>query len=282
MIGDTAEGLSSVRNAARVLKAFRSRERELSVAELSRRLDLGKSTVHRVLRTLLAEGLVEQDPQTSGYRLGIVTFELGEAVRVHLDLHAAAGPVLSALREQTRETSQVGVLDGTDVVYVDRLESPQALRLFTEMGRRVPVHCTSSGKVLLAHLDDESLARLLSAGPLTRFTPQTITDPSALRLEVARVRHRGWAEAVQEREIGVASIAAPVRDSQGTVVAAVSIGAPLVRLSPGVRRRLVPVIVDAGEAISRRLGWSEAASRGSAELAKVAGREHAPVHRKAG
>jgi DNA-binding IclR family transcriptional regulator len=254
-----AEGLSSVRNAARVLKAFRTRERELSVAELARRLELGKSTVHRVLRTLVAEGLVEQDPQTSGYRLGIVTFELGEAVRVHLDLHAAAGPVLTALREQTRETSQVGVLDGADVVYVDRTESPQALRLFTEMGRRVPVHCTSSGKVLLAWLDDEPLTQLLTAhAPLARLTPHTITDPAALRLEVARVRHRGWAEAVQEREVGVASIAAPVRDSSGTVVAAVSIGAPLVRLSPSVRRRLVPIIVDAGEAISRRLGWSEA------------------------
>jgi DNA-binding IclR family transcriptional regulator len=284
VIGDTNEGLSSVRNAARVLKAFRSRERELSVAELSRRLQLGKSTVHRVLRTLVAEGLVEQDPETSGYRLGIVTFELGEAVRVHLDLHAAAGPVLSALREQTRETSQVGVLDGTDVVYVDRLESPQALRLFTEMGRRVPVHCTSSGKVLLAHLDDDSLTRILSGSTLSRLTPHTISDPSALRLEVARVRHRGWAEAVQEREIGVASIAAPVRDSRGTVVAAVSIGAPLVRLNPAVRRRLVPVILDAGEAISRRLGWSEAASRvpSPAELAQLPANSHGGGQRKAG
>jgi DNA-binding IclR family transcriptional regulator len=275
MIGTTAAGLSSVRNAARVLKAFRTRERELSVAELARRLELGKSTVHRVLRTLVAEGLVEQDPQTSAYRLGIVTFELGEAVRVHLDLHAAAGPVLSALREQTRETSQVGVLDGTDVVYVDRLESPQALRLFSEMGRRVPVHCTSSGKVLLASLGDEPLARLLTQAPLTRLTPHTITDPAALRLEVARVRHRGWAEAVQEREVGLASIAAPVRDSSGAVVAAVSIGAPLVRLNPGVRRRLVPVILDAGEAISRRLGWSEAVSA-------FAGTAHRGAQRKAG
>ena len=135
-----SEGLSSVRNAARLLKVFRSREAEIGVSELARRLGLGKSTVHRLLTTLAGEGLIEQDPRTGGYRLGLVVFELGEAVKVHLDVHAAAGPVLASLREQTGESSQVGVLDGHEVVYVDRLESSQSLRLFTETGRRVPVH----------------------------------------------------------------------------------------------------------------------------------------------
>ena len=143
--------LSTVRNAARLLKVFLSREPELGVSELARRLGLGKSNVHRLLATLLTEGLVEQDPRTGGYRLGIVMFELGEAVKVHMDLHAAAGSVLVQLREQTGESAQVGVLDGYEVVYVDRMESSHSLRLFTETGRRVPVHCTSSGKVLLAY-----------------------------------------------------------------------------------------------------------------------------------
>src|SRR5262245_34827334 len=102
----TSEGLSSVGNAARLLKVFLSRERELGVSELARRLGLGKSTVHRLLATLASEGLIEQDPRTGGYRLGIVMFELGEAVRVHMDLHAATGPVLAALREETRESCQ--------------------------------------------------------------------------------------------------------------------------------------------------------------------------------
>ena len=131
----TPGGLSTVRNAARLLKVFRSREADLGVTELARRLGLGKSTVHRLLTTLVAEGLIEQDPRTGGYRLGIVMFELGEAVRVHLDLHAAVGQVLGELRAQTGESSQVGVLDGHEVVYVDRLESAHSLRLFTETGR---------------------------------------------------------------------------------------------------------------------------------------------------
>ncbi len=251
-----AEGLSSVRNAARLLKVFLSREEELGVSELARRLGLGKSTVHRLLTTLASEGLIEQDPTTGGYRLGLVVFELGEAVRVHLDLHSAAGPVLASLREQTRESSQVGVLDGHDVVYVDRLESSQSLRLFTETGRRVPVHCTSSGKVLLAHLPPERQAALLDSLDLVALTPHTVTDREVLETELARVRRRGWAEAVNEREIGVASVAAPIRDASGAVVAAISIGAPTVRLPAAQRRDLGAIVIDAGEAVGRRLGWS--------------------------
>jgi len=249
-------GLSTVRNAARLLKVFRSREADLGVSELARRLGLGKSTVHRMLTTLVAEGLIEQNPRTGGYRLGIVMFELGEAVRVHMDLHAAVGPVLGELRTQTGESSQVGVLDGHEVVYVDRMESAHSLRLFTETGRRVPVHCTSSGKVLLAYLPEARRQALLrAAAPLTALTPHTITDQSQLAAELDRVRRRGWAEAVNEREIGVASIAAPVRDISGEVVAAISIGVPLARCSVMALRRLAPVIMEAAEAASRRLGW---------------------------
>jgi Transcriptional regulator len=252
--------LSTVRNAARLLKAFLTREEALGVSELARRLDLGKSNVHRLLSTLVAEGLVEQDARTGGYRLGIVMFELGEAVKVHMDLHAAAGPVLAHLREQTGESSQVGVLDGDEVVYVDRLESAHSLRLFTETGRRVPAHCTSSGKVLLANLSDQDREAFLVRSPLPRLTPYTVVDPAALRDELASVRARGWAEAINEREIGVASIAAPIRDIHGDVVAAISIGAPVARFGAVPRRRFARALVEAGEAVSRRLGWSPEAT----------------------
>jgi DNA-binding IclR family transcriptional regulator len=251
-----AGGLSTVRNAARLLKVFRSREADLGVSELARRLGLGKSTVHRMLTTLVAEGLIEQNPRTGGYRLGIVMFELGQAVRVHMDLHAAVTPVLGELRAQTGESSQVGVLDGHEVVYVDRLESAHSLRLFTETGRRVPVHCTSSGKVLLAYLPEGRRKQVLSCTPLAALTPYTITDATRLAAELDMVRRRGWAEAINEREIGVASIAAPVRDASGEVVAAISIGVPLARCSVAALRRRAPVIAEAAEAASRRLGWS--------------------------
>jgi IclR family KDG regulon transcriptional repressor len=266
-----AGGLSTVRNAARLLKVFRSREADLGVSELARRLGLGKSTVHRMLTTLVAEGLIEQNPQTGGYRLGIVMFELGEAVRVHMDLHAAVGQVLGELRAQTGESSQVGVLDGHEVVYVDRLESAHSLRLFTETGRRVPVHCTSSGKVLLAYLPEARRRAVLQAAPLIAMTPHTITSAEQLAAELARVRRRGWAEAVNEREIGVASIAAPIRDISDEVVAAISIGVPLARCSVMALRRLAPTIVEAAEAASRRLGWSGEAPAASVAARKLGG-----------
>lgn len=248
--------LSSVRNSARLLKVFLSREPELGVSELARRLGLAKSNVHRLLTTLLSEGLIERDPHTGGYRLGIVVFELGEAVKVHMDLHAAAGPVLVKLREQTTESSQIGVLDGTDVVYVDRLESPHTLRLFTETGRRVPAHCTSSGKILLAFRPETEREQLLARCNLTALTPHTITGLDALRAELLAVRSRGWAEAVNEREIGVASVAAPITNVRGEVIAAISIGAPFARFGAAVRRRHAGAVVEAGEAVSRRLGWT--------------------------
>jgi DNA-binding IclR family transcriptional regulator len=247
--------LATVTNAARLLKAFRTREATLGVSELARRLGLHKSVVHRLLVTLAGEGMIEQDPHTGGYRLGVVMVELGEAVKVHMDLHAAAGPVLAHLRDETGETCQIGVLDGVEVVYVDRLESAHSLRLFTETGRRVPAHCTSSGKVLLAHLPEAEREDRL-AGPFAALTPHTLVEPGTLRDELATVRARGWAEAVDEREIGIASIAAPVRDRYGDIVAALSIGAPGARFGDAARRRHARSLVEAGEAISRRLGWS--------------------------
>ncbi len=253
--------LSTVRNAARLLKAFLSREQEIGVSELARRLGLGKSNVHRLLSTLVAEGLVEQDARTGGYRLGIAMVELGEAVRVHMALHAAAGPVLILLREQTGESAQVGVLDGDEVVYVDRMESAHSLRLFTETGRRVPAHCTSSGRVLIAFRPEPQREAFLTRTELLPLAPQTITDRARLRDELSRIRRCGYAEEINELEIGVVSIAAPVRDLHGDVVAAISIGAPVARSGAASRRRFARAVVEAGEAVSRRLGWSPETAR---------------------
>lgn len=248
--------LSTVRNAARLLKTFLPHEEELGVSELSRRLGIGKSSVHRLLATLLSEGLVERDPRTGRYRLGIVMFELGEAVRVHMDLHAAAGAALITLREQTGESVQVAVLDVPDVVYVDRMESPHTFRLYADTGRRAPLHCTSSGKLLLAYRPDREQADYLANTRLEPVTRHTITDAELLRHELTAIRRRGWAETINERQIGLASVAAPIRDLTGEVVAAIGVGAPLSRFRGITRRRLAHAAVEAGEAASRRLGCS--------------------------
>lgn len=255
--------LSSVRNAARLLKEFGRGDREIGVTEVSRRLGIGKSTAHRLLSTLADERLLEQDPLTGAYRLGLAMYELGASVALHTDLHEACSPVLDQLRNATRETVQVAVLDGREVVYIERRESPQTLRLFGRVGHRNSAHCTSTGKVLLAALSPEDLETTLRGWRLERKTPYTITDPRALRSGLEEVRHRGWAENVGESELGAASIAAAIRNERGDVVAALSIVGPVQRLGTESLRRFARPIVDASLAVSRRLGYRDPRTRPS-------------------
>ena len=249
--------LSSVRNAARVLREFGHGDRELGVTEVSRRLKIGKSTAHRLLSTLTDERLLEQDPHTGAYRLGLAMYELGASVALHNDLHEASAAVLDQLRNATRETVQIGVLDGREVVYIERRESPQTLRLFGRVGHRNDAHCTSTGKVLLAFLPPDDVERTLDGWSLTRHTPATITDIRALRAVLDGVRRQGWAENVNEAEMGAASIAAPVRNGRGEVIAAISIAGPVQRLGRDSLRRFSRPVVDAGLAISKRLGYRD-------------------------
>ena len=248
--------LSSVQNAARLLKEFGSAEGSLGVTELARRLGLGKSTVHRLLATLTAERILEHDPATGTYRLGLMMWELGARVSVHRVLHDAATTVMEGLRNATKETVQVAVLDGREVVYVERLESPHTLRIFGRVGHRNWAHCTSTGKVLLAHLPERRLAGLLEGWRPERKTDATICDPARLRAELELVRAQGWAENIGESELGVASVAAPVRNARGEVIAAVSVAGPVMRVNGDTWRRFFRAsVVQAADAISDQLGW---------------------------
>ena len=249
--------LSSVRNAARLLKEFTGTSRELGVSELARRLDLSKSTTHRLLSTLTDERLLEQDADTGAYRLGLAIYELGATVSVHMALHDAADPVIDSLRAATRETVQVAVLDGREVVFVERRVSPQALRLLGPIAHRADAHCTSSGKLLLAYLRAASLDAVLDGWALPHTTPHTIHDAAALRADLATIRHRGWAEDANESALGIASIAAPIRSDIGEVVAAVSVSAPIQRMTQDSLTRFARPAVEAGLAISRRLGYRD-------------------------
>jgi IclR family KDG regulon transcriptional repressor len=243
-----------VRSAARLLKQFSSRDRELGVSELARRLDLGKSTVHRILVTLTAENLLEQDQYSGKYRLGIAMHDLGQAVVTHLDLHEAVIPPMEKLRNATGETVQAAVLDGRDVVYVERLDSPQTLRLFLEVGRRNDAHSTATGKCLLAFLPEPELAKTLRGWRLSAKTPYTITSQAKLRAVLKEVRKRGYAENLHESEVGVLSVAAPVRNIAGQVVAALSVAGPDSRMEP-VIKDTTRAVVEVAAMASHRLGY---------------------------
>lgn len=246
--------LSSVRNAARLLKEFSYVDRELGVSELARRLGLSTSTAHRLLATLVEERLLERGRAAGSYRLGLAVYELGATVSPHLDLHEAALPVMASLRHSTRETVHVGVLDGVEVVFVERLEGLETVRIFTRVGTRLPAHGTSSGKVLLAALPEATLRERLTTPTLLRLTRHTIVEVDALVDHLRAVAARGWADNGEESRMGLTSVGAPIRDADGVVIAGLSMAWPTSRTDPGVQRRHTALVVDAAKVISRRLG----------------------------
>jgi IclR family transcriptional regulator, KDG regulon repressor len=150
---------------------------------------------------------------------------------------------------------QVAVLDGLEAVYVERLDSPHMLRIFSRVGHRLPAHCTSSGKVLLAGLPADTLDARLQQWRPVRMTPRTITDEQVLRAELRLIAQRGWAENVEEGELGVASVGAPIRGIDGSVTASISVAGPIVRVKGASMRRFSGAVVEAASVISRRLGY---------------------------
>ncbi|MEM9564103.1 MAG: IclR family transcriptional regulator [Actinomycetota bacterium] len=261
-MGSSRNRLSSVANAARVLKSFSAERPTWGVSELAAELSLSTSTVHRLLSTLADEGVLDQDEGSGRYRLGLSVFDLAAAMTPQRSLHEAVLVSMTELRSRTGETVQVGVLDERQVVYVERLDSPNTSQLFTRLGRRNHAHCTSSGKVLLAHLPRLERERLLDDWELPAMTGQTITDPEALRRELSAVRRQGYAENREESEPGIVSVAAPIHDDRRRVVASLSIAGPSERMDPN-RRAYAHAVMALAVTVSRQMGWEPDGSAGS-------------------
>ena len=246
--------LSSVANAIRLIKVFSDDDYEIGISDLGKRLLLPKSTVHRLATTLIDAGMLEQNPESGKYRLGLVVFELGSLVRRKMDFSSEAKPFLMELREKTGETVHLAILDHASIVYINSLESKQAIRMTLDVGVRKPAYSTAAGKVMLAFQSADFLNRVVADG-LEERTANTIVDPDAFRQEMATIRTRGYAIADEENELGVRSLAAPVRDHFGHVIAATSIAGPAQRLTKKVLTSFVPDVVSAADAISTRLGY---------------------------
>src|SRR5436309_16116093 len=172
--------LSSVSTAVRLLKAFSEEQVEIGISDLAKRLGVAKSTVHRLAVTLVGEGMLEQNPDTGKYRLGIALFRLGSLVRRRMNVSNEARPLLRDLREKVNETVHLAVLDGSEIMYVFNLERTQAIRMRSDVGVRKPAYCTAAGQAILAFQSDDVVERVIRDG-LAQRTPQTITDPPALK-----------------------------------------------------------------------------------------------------
>lgn len=246
--------LGSVRRAISALEHI-SDAGALGVSELGRRLGVHKATASRLVATLAERGLLERDPVTEKFRLGFGLIRLAGAAMAELEIVRVGRPLLEELAERTRETVNLGVLSGDSVVYVDQVTGSRSVVSVNWVGRRTPLHCTSNGKVLLAWMEPARRRQLLAR--LEPFTERTITDAAELEEQLEQVRRRGYGQTLEELEEGLNAVAAPVRQADGTVVAALSVSGPAFRLRPIDLPRVARHTMEIADAISRRLGYVE-------------------------
>lgn len=246
--------ITALQRGLRLLQLFSESSHGLTAKQVAGRSRLPVSTVHRFLANLETAGFLN----CSGdgvYQLGIACFAIGQAALAQLDIRRVSLPYLEELNRKTRETIHLTLRHGLSAVYVEKLDSPEQLRIHSRIGAAVPLYCTAVGKVMLAYMPDEERERVLPQLGLKRLTPNTVGNLQELAAELYRVRKNGYACDLEEHELHIRCIAAPVWDHQGEVSASVSITAPMVRMAVTRLRQLAPLIQTAGLQISRELGY---------------------------
>ncbi|WP_434589097.1 IclR family transcriptional regulator [Streptomyces sp. A5-4] len=238
-----------------ILELFLQGDGTLTAPEVTRKLQLPRTTVHELLTTLAARNyLVALPDQPARYRLGVRTYQLGSRYAEQLDLAAEGRQVAREVAETCEETVHVAILEDADVIYIAKVDSTHAVRMVSAAGRRLPAHCTSVGKMLLASLPDARLDATIEGRELAAMTPNSITDPAELRAALAVIRERGIAVEHRESNPDVSCVAAPVRDSVGRVVAALSISVPMIRWSDERQADLEQLAAKGAGELSTRLG----------------------------
>ena len=240
-----------------MLQLLAGSHRGLPAAEIAKLSGLPVSTVHRFLVNLESGGFLSRD-NTGNYHLGVACVFLGAAAREQLDIRTVSLPHLHILNHRTRETVHLTVRHHASAVYIEKLDSPQPLRIHSRIGASVPLHCSAVGKILLAYMSEPERDKLLSQLELQRFTENTVGSIQELQTQLARVRKNGYASDLEEHELHVRCIAAPIWDHAGGVNASLSVTGPAFRMSSARLREIAPLVRQAGMEISRELGYDGA------------------------
>jgi IclR family transcriptional regulator, acetate operon repressor len=244
--------IESVDNALRLLLMFRDRG-EIRLSEAREALGVAQSTAHRLMAMLAYHDFVRQDPGSRAYRAGPALIDVGLSVVRAMDIRAIARPHLEALMQEVGETIHLAMLEGAGARFLDAVESEHALRVAGRTGRVLPAHATSVGKALLAALPEDEIDRIYPAAALPAQTTRTITTKAALKTELQRVRKRGYASNAGESEDGVSSIGVAVLNSSGRPVAAVSVAAPVSRMSASMARQVAVPLAETARQIAANL-----------------------------
>jgi IclR family transcriptional regulator, KDG regulon repressor len=241
-----------------LLETLAQSEKPRGVTELSQEMGLTKSNVHRTLATLVSRGYVRKDPVLGRYEMTIRLWEVASKILNRLSLKPAASPFMQHLAAHTHETVHLSILDGLDVVYIDKIDSPEPVRAYSVIGGRSPAYCVATGKAMLAFQSPEFLAEIPFAG-LPRFTERTVTQKDVFLREMERIRQNGYSVNRGEWRATVRGIAAPIFGVEGQVVGAVGLSGPGDRFNENKLRQYAPRILEAGEGISRAFGYTHAA-----------------------
>ena len=254
--------MSTIKNISAVARTFTILEKLSAVSssgvdDLARSTGLAKATVYRFLLTLRDLGYVRRDGEDRWF-LTLKLFSVGSRALDHIELPTVARQVAEGLSDRLGETVHVGILDDDEVLYVLKVESRSTIRMYSRVGKRIPLYCSAMGKVLLAALPAAGQKELLKSIRLIRFTPNTLKDRKALEAELARVREAGIAVDAEEHEQGITCIAAPIRDSSGSVIAALSVSWPVFRFEVEQKESYLRSIRQAAAEISSILGYLNA------------------------
>jgi IclR family transcriptional regulator, KDG regulon repressor len=245
--------ITALQRGLQLLQLFSESPQGFTAKQVADRSRLPVSTVHRFLVNLEAGGFLNCSGNV--YHLGSACFAIGQAALAQLDIRRVSLPYLQELNRQTRETVHLTIRHGSVAVYVEKLDSTEQLRIYSRIGAAVPLYCTAVGKVMLAYMPDDQRNGLLPQLTLKRFTPNTVGNLQELAAELQRVRKNGYACDLEEHELHIRCVAAPIWDDAGQVNASLSITAPIVRMALSRLRQLAPLIQGAGLQISRELGY---------------------------
>ena len=234
-----------------LLEAVAAKDQYFSLQSLSEETAIPKPTLHRMLQQLEHAGLLDRSVDNRQYGTGVRLRKLAENLLLHDTFHGARHSVLRALVNEIGESCNLTALSGSEVMYLDRVETPAPLRFYLHSGSRVPVHCSASGKLLLAGMTPSQRQRLLAHAPLEAFTPQTLTTLASLEKEIKRIKRQGYALDVEEFLPGLLCAAVRVPSPNGRANLCVAVQAPIMRLGPKQATQLLPALRRAADALSR-------------------------------
>ncbi|MGG4036551.1 IclR family transcriptional regulator [Paenibacillus cisolokensis] len=250
-IGKTS---STLERALFLMECLSEKADGAGISELSETTQLPKSTIHRILETLLNHGFVTQDPGTEKYFIGLKAIEIGMAGLQNSDLVEAARPHMQDLATQTGQTSFLAVFDKGEIIYIYKVEGTSSFIMNAKLGTRSPAHCTGLGKAILAYFSLETVDKIISEKGLKRYTPTTITDHQQFLQELSRIRQKGVAINREELDEGLSSIAAPIFNYTGRVIASVSVAGPTDKIFEQ-QEKIEAHILEKSHLISKRLGF---------------------------